>query len=77
MKLLSYGWDFPTVAEMFAVVGATYPRIMNCYYSDLQKALPWPKKRRLSHRALQSDAWFRLWTCGRKIGLYIYLRSRP
>jgi len=50
------------------------PQKISCHHSEPQMALPWTKPRRLSHRALTLDAWFGLWTSGRK-KMYIYLHT--
>jgi len=67
----SFSWDFLTDANSFALLRTADPQTINCHNSGTQKALPWIKPRRLSHRALKLDAWFGLWSCGRKENIKI------
>jgi len=62
----SFSCDFSTDVKILAVFGVADPQKNNCHYSEPSKALPWTKPRCLSQRALNWDAWYRLWTCGRK-----------
>jgi len=61
----SFSWDFPADAKYLRFWGYR-PQKINFHHSDPQKALLWTKPRRLSHRALKLDAWFGLWSRGRK-----------
>jgi len=37
-----FDWAFPTAADLFLVIGAADPQIINCSHADHQTALPWP-----------------------------------
>jgi len=71
----SFSWDFPTDAKILAIIWTADPQKINCHHSDPQKAVPWTKPRRLSQCALKSDAWFGLWTCGRKLYINLYIHT--
>jgi len=76
MLISNFALDFPTTAKRLLLLVAADPENMNFHHSNPEKALPWPKTRRLSYRILQSVAWFGRWFCGRNnkyVCVYIYI----
>jgi len=47
-ELLNFGWDFPTEAKTRTVFGVVERLKVIFAYSDTQKALPWPNRRRFA-----------------------------